>query len=325
MSVLWLLTVLQSDTCSRCNDLIAQNAILHNHLETVSTQAARIQTNSEGQTVDVDADVPAPPTDAKSVDGLHAVIRYVRRERDVAELRLELSRQQEARMRQQLEQANKQLDEKSLELLQERQKSAESMSAASQHAELVEKVQALNLLRESNETLRRESEKHLQRATSLEQRLSEAEAQLSPLREQVRVFQAEMDAKDRNIKLLEDDNARWKTRTQQILQKYERIDPAELAQLKEELEAVKASLAEAQKERDTALSRVTAVSTDLNDANTRVRVSDRISNLSLTSLVGRSQPDTIQVAAAACSEAQRRPQGGNCATRNSQVNPASRD
>lgn len=222
--------------------------------------------------MDAGIDAPPPQTDAKSVEELHAVVRYVRRERDVAELRLELSRQQEARMRQQLEQANKQLDEKSLELLQERQKSAESMSAASQHAELIEKVQALNLLRESNETLRRESEKYLQRAISLEQRLSEAEAQLSPLREQVRVFQAEMDAKDRNIKLLEDDNARWKTRTQQILQKYERIDPAELAQLKEELEAVKTSLADAHKERDAALSRVTAVSTDLSDANTRVRL-----------------------------------------------------
>jgi nucleoprotein TPR len=266
----------------RCDDLIAQNGILHNHLETVSTQAARIQTNSQGETVDVDADVPAPPTDAKSAEELHAVIRYVRRERDVAELRLELSRQQEVRMRQQLEQANRQLDEKSMELLQERQKSAESMSAASQHAELVEKVQALNLLRESNETLRRESEKYLQRATSLEQRLSEADAQLSPLREQVRVFQAEMDARDRNIKLLEDDNARWKNRTQQILQKYERIDPAELAQLKEELEAVKTSLEQAQKERDAALSRVTAVSTDLNDANTRVRCYLLFLELSLT-------------------------------------------
>lgn len=257
--------------------------------------------------MDVDADVPAPPADAKSTDELHAVIRYVRRERDVAELRLELSRQQEARMRQQLEQANRQLDEKSLELLQERQKSAESMTTASQHAELVEKVQALNLLRESNETLRRESEKYMQRATSLEQRLSEATAELSPLKEQVRVFQAEMNARDRNIKLLEEDNERWKTRNTQILQKYDRIDPAELANLKEEVEAVKTSLQEAQKERDAALSRVTAVQTDLNDANTRVSIPDAEPVcIMLTDTTGRSESDPVQVAAATGKEAPRR-------------------
>ena len=242
----------------------------------MSSQAARIQQASDGEATEDGEDVPAPPSNAKTSEELHAVIRYVRREKDVAELRLELSKQQESRLRQQLDHANKQLDARSAELSEERQKSAQSMSAASQHAELVEKIQSLNLLRESNETLRRESERHLQRAAALETRLAEADAQLSPLREQVRVFAAEMEARDRNIKMLEEDNTRWKNRTQQILQKYERIDPAELAQLKDELEKVKTSLEEAQREKEAAESRVSAVTTDLNDANTRVSSIDML-------------------------------------------------
>lgn len=144
------------------------------------------------------------------------------------------------------------------------------MSSAAQHSELLEKIKSLNLLRESNETLRRENERHLQRADSLEKRLIQADAQLSPLQEQIRVFSLEVEARDRNVRMLEEDNTRWKNRTQQILQKYERIDPAELAQLKEELEKIKTALEDAQKERDGAQSRAAAISTDLNDANTRV-------------------------------------------------------
>jgi nucleoprotein TPR len=173
-------------------------------------------------------------------------------------------------MRQQLEHANKQLDERTAELAEERQQTSAQSASAAQHAELMDKIQSLNLLRESNETLRRETEAYLARVKSLESRLRETEAELSPLKEQVRVMQAEVEARDRNISLLEEDNARWKTRTQQILQKYERIDPAELASLKEELEKIKSALAEAEKQRDSEKARANAIQTDLQDANTRV-------------------------------------------------------
>lgn len=254
----------------RCEDLVAQNSILHDHLENVSRQAALIKQVAEGQEP-VNGEEPSePPSEAKTVEELHAVIRYVRRERDVAELRLHLSKQEESRMRQQLEQANKRLDELTATMARERQQAAEQSASAVQHAELMEKIQSLNLLRESNETLRREAEAYLERVKGLEARLRETEMELSPLREQVRVLQAEIEARDRNIAMLEEDNARWKTRTQQILQKYERIDPAELASLKEELEKVKASLAEVEKERDAEKNRAEAIQTDLQDANTRV-------------------------------------------------------
>lgn len=101
----------------RYQELTEQNDVLHAHLEKVSSQAARLQPSTAATTeAEEGEDLPAPSSDAKSVEELHAVIRYVRREKDVAELRLEMSRQQELRLRQQLESANKQLDEKSAEL-----------------------------------------------------------------------------------------------------------------------------------------------------------------------------------------------------------------
>lgn len=75
------------------------------------------------------------------------------------------------------------------------------------------------------------------------------QAEIQPLQEQLRSLQAELEAKDHQIKLLEEDNERWKTRNQTILAKYERIDPEELQVLKAEVDKVQASLAATEAEK----------------------------------------------------------------------------
>lgn len=57
-----------------------------------------------------------------------------------------------------------------------------------------------------------------------------------------------MDSKEHNIKLLQEDNERWKVRNQTILAKYERIDPEELQILKQEVIEAKSQLEKAQLE-----------------------------------------------------------------------------
>lgn len=88
-----------------------------------------------------------------------------------------------------------------------------------QHAELLDKINQLNILRESNATLRGDSEANRKRAAQLEDRVHQLTAELEPLREQIRVTQADVQARMQHIKLLEDDNQRWKARTAAILQK----------------------------------------------------------------------------------------------------------
>lgn len=79
-------------------------------------------------------------------------------------------------------------------------------------------------------------------AAQLQQVLSE----LEPLKEKAQTLQAEVDSKEHNIKLLQEDNERWKIRNQTILAKYERIDPEELQILKQEVVDAKAQLENAQ-------------------------------------------------------------------------------
>lgn len=93
------------------------------------------------------------------------------------------------------------------------------MVSATQHAELLEKIQQLNLLRESNTTLRHDSEANLKSAQELRTQLRAARDELSPAKEQVRLLQAELDSRQGLVQRLEDDNKRLKDRTEQILSK----------------------------------------------------------------------------------------------------------
>ncbi|KAK9764735.1 Protein mlp1 [Basidiobolus ranarum] len=221
----------------RCQDLVAQNNILHSQFETVSAQALRIQKASGESAVVPEGETGS--TSDKPLEELREVLRFLRREKDILQCQHELAIQESRRLKQQLEHANQSLDETRALLTEERRREQEAVQSATQHAELLEKINQLNILRESNVTLREENEKNIAKLQSLEKALKETTDRIDPLEEQIRNYQADLEAKDGEIKALEEDNQRWKTRTRQILQKYERIDPVEHQTLKDESERLK--------------------------------------------------------------------------------------
>ena len=88
-----------------------------------------------------------------------------------------------------------------------------------QHAELVEKIQQLNLLRESNATLRADSEAHAKRARDLDAKLKGVIEEFDPLRDRARTMRAELDARNEHVARLEEENRRWQERNTQLLTK----------------------------------------------------------------------------------------------------------
>jgi nucleoprotein TPR len=141
-----------------------------------------------------------------------------------------------------------------------------------QHAELVEKIQQLNLLRESNATLRADSEAHAKRSRELDVKLKGLIQELDPLREGSRTMRAELDARNEHVARLEEENRRWQERNSQLLTKvgflsvspavkyirvlthasqYDRVDPAEFQSLKDEIENLKAEKSAWETERAT--------------------------------------------------------------------------
>ena len=223
---------------ARADDLVKQNNILHQQFENVTSQAQKIRQRT-------DLDLTALESSASSeealtgkddsIEGLREVIKYLRREKEIVDIKHELLQQENRRLKQQLDRTIADLDETRVLLMSEREKEASAATTSAQHQELLAKINELNLLRESNVTLRNENERNTLRAAELETKVSQLNNQMSPLEERVRILQAEIESKDDQMRLLTEDNERWKNRNQQILQKYERIDPVELQNLKDQL------------------------------------------------------------------------------------------
>ncbi|KAH9244043.1 hypothetical protein BASA81_018583, partial [Batrachochytrium salamandrivorans] len=214
-----------SEYSKRIEDLSQQNELLHTQFEQISSSKGR----SGRCFLCLSAD------DQKRIDDLCEVIRFLRREKSILDTRLEISVQESERLTLQVDHIQRSLDETRAVLEEERKSSQDSLGTEEKHKALIEKIEQANLLRESNTTLRDQVEQTLKRLKRTEARLVEVEAQLEPLRAHSNELEAEVEARKAENSKLAEDNERWKGRTQQILQKYERIDPVEHAKLVEDV------------------------------------------------------------------------------------------
>ncbi|OSD07459.1 hypothetical protein PYCCODRAFT_1456277 [Trametes coccinea BRFM310] len=231
------------DLKARLKDLSDQNNLLHQHLESVSTHAARIKQAASVTTTESGEAEPADDADTKLTE-LRSLVTYLRKEKEIIELQLELSKQENTRLKTQVDHLSQNLDETRRALSEERERAVQAAASEAQHSQLAEKINQVAILRESNATLRSDCDAYAKRARQLDIELRQVTAELEPTKEQLRVAQAEIEAKEQQIKLLEDESRRWQERNAQLLTKYDRIDPAEVQSLKDEISQLQARNAE---------------------------------------------------------------------------------
>ncbi|KAH9018595.1 hypothetical protein EDB85DRAFT_604226 [Lactarius pseudohatsudake] len=193
---------------TRCKALTEQNNVLHQHLDNVSSQATRIRQAADSTIATPGEGDTADGTEAK-LSELRAVINYLRKEKEIVDIQLELGKQENARLKTQIGHVTRDLEDTRATLSDERERAASVAATDAQHAELVEKIQQLNLLRESNATLRADSEAHAKRSRELDIKLKSVLHELDPLRDRARTVQAELDARNKHVTRLDD----WKRRT----------------------------------------------------------------------------------------------------------------
>ncbi|THH00176.1 hypothetical protein EW026_g2304 [Hermanssonia centrifuga] len=233
-----------ADLNARCKDLSAQNNLLHQHLESVSSQAARIRQAADSSATPAAGDVDSTEDVDTKLSELRSVVTYLRKEKEIVDLQLELSKQENARLRTQMEHLNQSLEEARKTLSEERERAVEAAASDAQHAELVERINQLTILRESNATLRADCETQAKRARILDAKLQQLSSELEPTKEQLRMAQAELETRNEQVRRLEEDSHKWQERNAQLLSKYDRIDPAEVQALKEQIESLNAAKAE---------------------------------------------------------------------------------
>ena len=231
-----------ADLRSGRENLNAQNNRLHKQLDDVNSQIVNLK--KRPTTDDDDDKEQGSAIPSAGIENLQEVIKYLRREKEIVDVQLELSTQEAKRFKQQLDYTQAQLDETRLRLNQQRRLEEDSERTSLNHNKLMETINELSTFRESNVTLRNEARQAQASLALKSQQVEELLAQVEPLQAEVRDLKNEIETQVGEATLLKEDRERWQQRTQDILQKYDRIDPAEM-------EALKGKLHELETERDT--------------------------------------------------------------------------
>lgn len=256
---------------NRCEDLKKQNKSLLEQLDNVGMQIGELQKSRAAGEDSMEAQEGDDPASDDALEKLRRTFTWLRREKEIVDVQLELNLQETKRLKQHLNHSQSALDETRLLLAQERERSSTRLQGEEQHKSLMEKINELNLLRESNIALRGDGERKAKRVQELQVKVEELTAKIQPLEEQVRHLEVEREINDSQMKLLREDNDRWKSRTQQILQKYDvgfssahspvrsvlifgpqRVDPEALEALKDQVKTLQENLGTAIVERDQA-------------------------------------------------------------------------
>jgi nucleoprotein TPR len=230
-----------SELRTRRDDIAAQNRLLLQQLEAVSLQVSTLQQNRATFAEHAEPGTLASrATPDRSVEGLLELVTYLRRDKEIVDVQYELSIQEAKRLRQQLEYVQSQLDESRLKLDQERRTQADGSRSTMAHKDLMEKLNELNLFRESSITLRNEARQAQAQLAEKAKQVEELLESIQPLETKVRELENVKEMQEGEIRLLQEDRDRWQKRNQEILSKYDRIDPAEMEQLKESITALQA-------------------------------------------------------------------------------------
>lgn len=217
---------------SRTESLSNQNKILLDQLEHISTQL--VGSSNLPPNYNEVADF-----EATSEEQLRDIISHIRREKDILDVKYDNVSKELKNMTLKFKHAEVSLENLRTEFEREKSLADEKIKLKADHEKVLAQLNDINILRESNSTLRQQSRFYSQTATYLETELTKLKTTTLPLENQVRTLSAELETKTQQLTLSQQDGARWRTRAQQILQKYDRIDPEELKQLQEQVETLK--------------------------------------------------------------------------------------
>ncbi|GAB1864152.1 Nucleoprotein TPR [Camponotus japonicus] len=233
------------ETQKRMVDLDAQNALLHNQIQELGDRVAVMQSQqtkiSGGDSPDTSFEAlnksfSSLEEDSKSVEQLLRVMKYLRREKDLALAKSDVLRAENLRMKSQTEVAEKRLKETELLLNSEREKSEINVMTTSKHAELLRKVETLNAITDSNRILREERDHLSAKVNELSAKVNSLSEEVVPLRDISRNLTAKTEALMEENNSLKGEATRWRQRANTLLEKANKASPEDWRRLQTERE-----------------------------------------------------------------------------------------
>lgn len=233
------------ETQKRIVDLDAQNALLHNQIQELGDRVAVMQSQqtkiSGGDSPDTSFEALNKSfsnleEDSNSVEQLLRVMKYLRREKDLALAKSDVLKAENLRLKSQIEVAEKRMKETEVLLNSEREKSEIDVMTTSKHAELLRKVETLNAITDSNRILREERDQLSAKVNELSAKVNALSEEVVPLRDISRNLTAKTEALVEENNSLKGEATRWRQRANTLLEKANKASPEDWRRLQTERE-----------------------------------------------------------------------------------------
>ncbi|KAJ7986463.1 hypothetical protein DPEC_G00340150 [Dallia pectoralis] len=217
---------------SRSEELQRQNCLLHEQIQTMSSKmAATLQKQVNESPLNISF-----TEEGKSQEQILEILRFVRREKEIAETRFEVAQGESLRYRLRVEHLERELRDLQENLSAERERLQVTAKTLAQHDELMKKTETMSVLVETNKMLREEKEKMVLELQQMQAKVFKLEADLMPMQESNSQLSEKSGLLQAEKKLLEEDIRRWKARTQHLVSQQKDTDPEEYKRLHSEKE-----------------------------------------------------------------------------------------
>uniref|UniRef100_A0A8C7GRE6 Nucleoprotein TPR n=1 Tax=Oncorhynchus kisutch TaxID=8019 RepID=A0A8C7GRE6_ONCKI len=221
-----------SKVVSRSEELQRQNSLLHEQIQTMSSKiAATLQRQVNESPLNISV-----TEQGKSQDQVLEILRFVRREKEIAESRFEVAQGESLRHRLRVEHLERELRELQESFSAERERMQVTKTLA-QHDELMKKTETMSVLMETNKMLREEKERMEQELQQTQAKVRKLELDVMPMQESNAELSEKSGMLQAEKRILEEDIKRWKARTQVLVKCLQQKDPEEYKRLHFEKEA----------------------------------------------------------------------------------------
>ena len=224
-----------------------ENALLHEQLSNVTTQMASLHDKSGDKGHDTSASAlnlsqSFSENEAKSMDQLMELIKYLRKEKGILAGQLEVAQTESIRMKAQCESIQNQLKETQNALNNAQTRANQELLPSAKYSQLLERAQTIPALNDSNRILREERDGLKAKLLDCETKLREHQTILEPMQEKLKALQENEDKSNAELAALKADNKVWRDRAKQLIEKHQKISPEEMMKLQNENNGLKTKI-----------------------------------------------------------------------------------
>ncbi|XP_056276506.1 nucleoprotein TPR-like isoform X2 [Pseudoliparis swirei] len=211
----------------RCAELGKQNTLLHQQMDDMATRGRQQQQQPDLSFSE----------EGKTTEQILEILRFVRRDKEIALAQCEASDGEASRYKQRVEHQDRELKELQEALNAEREKMQETAKTLAQQEEQLKKMEIISTLQESTRILKMDRDKLQQELQQAQAKVAKLQSDISPLHHSLSMLSEKNGSMQADKRILEEDLKRWKARAQQLVSQQKDGDVEERQKLSSEREA----------------------------------------------------------------------------------------